>query len=293
MKRSNKGLIVLVIILIVALLGMSVYLLYDKVFSKNGSEEKNADDKTNNNEILNKEVDVNSDLVTSLVYPNSNSAELIVPHTFVLKGESVDSYNLSYKIAALIGRDGSISTLDCYSDGNKNFSLTAKDGFALTSCSKYNADEIKNKFVKLYGPDTKYAPQKLEQVGCGYPEIYDSETNSYYGFTACGGAYPTIDSIRKTYKAELKDEYLYVYDYALISYEEVTVNGVRLFDNYESFEDYLNNGNESAVLYTVLNQSEAKAELQKLIDSNKASTYIWTFKKQSDGNYYYYSSNWE
>ena len=36
------------------------------------------------------------------------------------------------------------------------------------------------------------------------------------------------------------DEYLYVYDYALISYEEVTVNGVRLFDNYESFEDYLN-----------------------------------------------------
>ena len=51
MKRSNKGLIVLVIILIVALLGMSVYLLYDKVFSKNGSEEKNADDKTNNNEI--------------------------------------------------------------------------------------------------------------------------------------------------------------------------------------------------------------------------------------------------
>ena len=105
--------------------------------------------------------------------------------------------------------------------------------------------------------------------------------------------YDTKVNIIKKEKDNENFKKIYVYDYALISYEEVTVNGVRLFDNYESFEDYLNNGNESAVLYTVLNQSEAKAELQKLIDSNKASTYIWTFKKQSDGNYYYYSSNWE
>ena len=36
-----------------------------------------------------------------------------------------------------------------------------------------------------------------------------------------------------------------------------------------------------------------KSTINEMIDNKEVETYKWTFKKQSDGKYYFYSGEWQ
>lgn len=309
-NKKNSSLVIVIVLLIMVIIGLCIFIVCNIDLSKDKKE-----DETNNilEENTNKEIDINSDLVQNLVYPISNSKTYgSTPNksisnatyaqttysNFVLKEEYASSYDFGNKIVASLD-NYDVETVDCYYYGN-NFSLSAGTIQNMGACKKVSEEIINNGIKKVFGPDSNYnlqSSQSLRETYCGYPKFYDSETKAYYGPQGCGGAgFMTFKPILKTYKAELNGDYLYIYDYALINYLESSpdIGTVSLlFDSYEAYKNYENSKSVDASIGEVKSETEAKLKLDELINSNKASTYIWTFKKQSDGNYYYFSSKWE
>lgn len=160
-------------------------------------------------------------------------------------------------------------------------------------CRRISADTIKNNFQKIFGIDADYQDANVSLNGCGFLNYYNKDDNSYYVTLNCGGAYDHVDSVRKTYKAELKNDLLYVYDYAVIYHDIPAINSLLVFDSYEEFKNYESSENGDSSKYLVNNEKEINLKLDELIATHQANTYVWTFKKQSDGKYYYYSSKWQ
>ena len=312
---KKKSFIVIVILLVAIILGLCVFIAYDKnlfgIKGDNKKESSNTVEKDNTS--TTKEIDINSDLVKNLAYPNSNSKiystmpsryllDDIYHQTtysnFVLKDEQVSLYNLSTLVAAsLNSKNYYENEIECHYDENKNIIFDSDDSLNKSGCKKYDEEDLKNDIFKIFGPDINYSPGNLDTTYCGYPTNYDADTKAYYAVMACGAAGAILyKPILKTYKAELNNDYLYVYDYALInyinsSYDEGTIS--LLFDSYEAFEKYDSIKSPDTAIAEATSESEAQSKLEELINSGKANTYIWTFKKQSDGKYYYYSSKWQ
>lgn len=312
MKKSSA---IIISILSVIVIGLCVFISYDKgLFKSKENDNKNTsnndvkkdDTKTNTNTV--KEIDINDDLIKNLVYPKINSEVYGGPGSFVLKEEYASSYDLGKKITASLDKHDE-EVVSCYYNGQL-VSGVKKDYYEERSCSKLSEEIINNDLKKMFGPDFKYHLDKSEDLGstyCGYPKYYDIDTKAFYGIRGCGGAgINAIKPVLKTYKAELDGDNLYVYDYALINYmfgNPLEFKSL-LFDNFESFKNYESTKSMDYVLKenVVKNdfttddadnaQEKAQIYLEELIKDKKARTYKWVFKKQSDGKYYYYSSNW-
>ena len=78
----------------------------------------------------------------------------------------------------------------------------------------------------------------------------------------------------------------------MITYTHDSVNGIALFDNYTSFYQFEETDSVDYAKYIVQTEEEAQTKLEEEIKNNTANTYVWSFKKQSDGKYYYHSSKW-
>lgn len=312
---KKKSFIVIVILLIAIILGLCVFIAYDKnLFGIKGESKKESNTVEKKDDAnTTKEIDVNSDLVKNLVYPKSNSKtystmpnrylldELYHQTTysnFVLKDENVNLYTLSTMVAASFEEfNYKDNEIGCYYDENQKLIFSSSDSLNKSGCKKYNEEDLKNDIFKIFGIDIKYTPGNLEKTYCGYPTYYDADTKAYYAQMACGSAGAILfKPILKTYKAELNNDYLFVYDYALINYVESNPeDGVisLVFDSYDAYQKYENTKSKDSAIAEVASESEAQSKLEELINSGKAHTYIWTFKKQSDGKYYYYSSKWQ
>lgn len=308
---KKKSFIVIVILLIAIILGLCSYIAYDKnLFGIKGEKKESNTVEKKEDTNTTKELDINSELVKNLVYPKSNSEmyssiqnvdimDDLYPQTtysnFVLKEDYASSYDIWKKIAASLEKYIG-DKVDCYYYGH-SFSLTPADNLGKGICKRTSEEIINRDMQKVFGPDSDYNIDNSSETYCGYPLFYDSETKSYYGPQACGGAYfVSFKPILKTYKAELIGDYLYVYDYALINYITSSVdNGTisLLFDSYDAYQKYENTKSTESAIASVASEKEAQSKLEELINSGKANTYIWTFKKQSDGKYYYYSSKWQ
>ena len=311
---KKKSFIVIVILLIAIILGLCAYIAYDKnLFGIKGEKKESNTVEKKDDTNTTKEVDINSDLVKNLGYPKSNSKmystmpndhllnEIYQQETysnFVLKDENVNSFTLSTMVAASLEESNyKDNEIGCHYDENQKIVFDSTDSLNKSGCKKYDEEDLKNDIFKIFGPDTKYSPSNLEMTYCGYSTNYDADTKAYYAVMACGAAGAILfKSILKTYKAELKNDYLYVYDYALInyinsSYDEGTIS--LLFDSYDAYQKYENTKSTESAIASVASEKEAQSKLEELINSGKANTYIWTFKKQSDGKYYYYSSKWQ
>lgn len=325
MKKSN---VIIIIIMSVIILGLCAFIAYDKnLLGSKGNNTKKSNDVVDNKDSKTtiKKIDINDDLVKNLVYPKMNSEVYGSSKSFVLKEEYASSYALGNKIIASLEKHTSEDVGCYYVNSNGDLiSLTPKDGIEKWSCSKISEDVVKNDLKKTFGPDFNYILDKDMDLGstyCGYLRYYDFDSKAFYGVNACGGAGTfLVNPVLKTYKAELDGDYLYVYDYALINFIQAKysneifdlITRSLLFDDFDAFKNYYDaslNGTETmdgvikenkfylngnTINDLITNAQEAAQEyLEELINSNKAKTYIWTFKKQSDGKYYYYSSNWQ
>ena len=312
---KKKSFIVIVILLVAIILGLCVFIAYDKNLFGIKGEKKESSNTVEKKDDTNKakEIDINSDLIKNLVYPKSNSKmystmpneyllnEVYQQETysnFVLKEENVNSFTLSTMVAASLEESNyNDNVIGCHYDENQKLIFDSSDSLNKSGCKKYDEEDLKNDIFRIFGPDTKYSPSNLEKTYCGYPMQYDAETKAYYAVMACGSAGAVLfKPILKTYKAELSNDYLYVYDYALLNYVESNPeDGLisLLFDTYDAYQNYENTKSTESAVASVTSEKEAQSKLEELINSGKANTYIWTFKKQSDGKYYYYSSKWQ
>ena len=158
----------------------------------------------------------------------------------------------------------------------------------------YSASEIEKNFKKIYGPDTAYSNANIvSYVGC-ISANYNEKDNTYIASSRCGTESCGFkDVVSKIYKAEKdpNEEYIYVYSYAQ------KVEG-KCDSNFETIETYLvdKNDTKTKTLYTEdagQYSKKYKSTINEMIDNKEVETYKWTFKKQSDEKYYFYSGEWQ
>ncbi len=271
-KKSSTGIVVLITVLIMLVLGLSGFIIYDKVLNKTKEpivEEDNT--KEENNESVAKEISVNSDLVTNLVYPR-NAYDPMYETTWIYKNETFDT------LGRTIRMQDAASRIEADQDDKTNTEWY------------YKESSVEESYKKIYGPDANYVNGSLEKAEylCGFIADYNSSKKMYIAGYGCGGETSKhIDYITKTYKAEQKDDDLYVYAYVqpVIMRPEDTVNYsgdtvIFLLDHNNKEIKQIDYNNYKNIIYDMMNNGEV-------------STYKWTFKKQSDGKYYFYSGEWE
>lgn len=279
-EKNNTPLIVILIIMAILLLGLGGYIIYDKILNKPeippiGETETNNDLDDDNQKIEKvKEISVNSDIVTQLVYPQND--------TGLGKIYNSGAQYWDYK-------DITIDTLGRTVMMQNAARVINPDKSIPQDADYYSASKIKASFQKIYGPDANYADGKLDSNStCSFISDYDSSTKMYIAYAGCGAdtiGYTVQNA--KIYKAEQDEEYLYVYEYVQ-SYLVIPED----LDDYDSAEKayLLNKNGEKAKEINYVNREKI---VNEMIADGEASTYKWTFKKQSDGNYYFYSGKWQ
>ena len=271
----KKNIIIIVLSVVALLLAATAgYLIADKVISKKYENGSIKDDNENNNGDI-KELELNSFLVNSLIYPKSRT------------GLGMLGYKDSWDY-----KNETIDTL-----GRSNMMFNAADDVHYSTDDNnnhiYSAALIKNNFIKIYGPDVNYYDGDIEgSIKACKISKYDSESNVYIAYSGCGGATGGRfkDSVSKKYKAEQDGDYIYVYEYVQSVYyrHENNDDWTSPFVVYLLDRDY----KETTILEGA-DESNYESMIEQMMDRGEVDTYKWTFKKQSDGKYYFYSGAWE
>lgn len=273
-ERKNNSVVMAVIItiLVMVVLGLIGFIVYDKVINKTNEPnmEENNNESSNENKDTDgvKEISINDSLITSLKYPMNVFAVNERKH-WNYKNVTIDSlgrknmmYTAAYDLEPIENTDG------------KEINL-------------YSATQIENNFRSIFGPNTEYYNGDVEDECCQISK-YSQEDNTYLANCTCGGdSLGYIDRLSKTYKAEQHGDYIYVYDYV----QSVAVEPVDIFDEEIEMNVYLLDQNDKKT--TTINYDNYESTIYNLMGEGKVDTYKWTFKKQSDGKYYFYSGAWE
>lgn len=275
--KNNKGLILLVIILIISVIGLAGYIVYDKVISKesdNKEEVTKVEEKEEIKDITNTELAkglhstlITKDKASGLYFENKvtslevSNADLIV---FNIKNYLTDNnINLGESEQIKCAGDGFETIDECGSHKINKSDITTYMQNKYNNNIKYELSKDLNKFYELYGT---------------YVVVSNDETYEIMADSSASGFF-FIKS--KLVKAEQDDEYVYIYDKAVFC-----TAGAGSFYFYNMMHDGLYSSTEEDSLLSI----EEKAEdiLNNL--SDKLDTFKHTFKKDSDGIYYWVSS---
>ena len=216
MKKTNKGLIVTIVILIILLLGSGGYIVYDKLMVKKDTKEVTRTEKV-------EELDINNDLVQEFFgifrldqacymsvndLNNNNLLKLRLAYNNL--GESNFSTVSCSEVGAVVGKasycggmNGEMS--EAYGTGDMNkFNEATKNNYT----TSLDANILRRKVRELFGSDFKV---KDEDFGIGndvepscYLMHYDKEKDLYAkyscegGGTCGGGVKQTIKKATKT-----------------------------------------------------------------------------------------------
>lgn len=277
-KKVSTGVVVLITLLVVLLVGCISFIVYDKFVKKENSNPMVTDKDKNNEAKQNIEISLSDPIITSLVYPTDAS----VRSAGIKSTWSYKNINVSQ-----ISRDDMMFDAATY----VKYTSTEKNNEYF---NVYSASEIEKNFKKIYGPDTTYSNANIVSDESCVITDYNEKDNTYTASSGCGGdSCDFKDVVSKIYKAEKdpNEEYIYVYSYTQ------KVEG-KCDSNFETIETYLvdKNDTKTKTLYTeeVGQYSEKyKSTINEMIDNKEVETYKWTFKKQSDGKYYFYSGEWQ
>lgn len=277
-KKVSTGVVVLITLLLVLLVGCISFIVYDKFIKKDNSNPTVTDKDKNNEAKQNIEISLSDPIITSLVYPTDAS----VRSAAIKSTWSYKNINVSQ-----------ISRADMMFDAATyvKYTSTEKNNEYL---NVYSASEIEKNFKKIYGPDTAYSNANIVSDESCVITDYNEKDNTYTASSGCGGDSCNFkDVVSKIYKAEKdpNEEYIYVYSYTQ------KVEG-KCDSNFETIETYLvdKNDTKTKTLYTEdagQYSEKYKSTINEMIDNKEVETYKWTFKKQSDGKYYFYSGEWQ
>lgn len=273
MEKNNTGLVVLITILVMAVLGLSGFIVYDKVINKDDKVTTGEDNKVEENNAKEKltEVSIYDEVITSLRYPMNTFSIGEIKH-WDYKNITIDDLTRKDMMFAAAYNVEPI-----------------KEEINQMVVEIYSATTIENNFKSIFGPDTKYTNESIGTQECGKISEYNEKDSTYIAYSGCGGdSLSYIDRISKTYKAEKNSDYIYVYQYVQSISVEPDVDNQ---DDPDKANVYLLDHNDEHT--TNIDYKNYKSIINGMIDNGEVDTYKWTFKKQSDGNYYFYSGEWQ
>lgn len=286
--KNSKGIIILVILLLLAVIGLSGYIVYDKVLSKDSDKKEvtKTEEKEEVKDITDTELvkELHSTLITKdnyngLYFSNkvsisdTNNKKLI---TFNLKKYKEDN-NLEYSKNVKYSENNSEL-------GFLNLSVKKTD-FNKYMQNKYNVNYEYN----LADINSNNVTESSGLGGC-VSLFVDSENYKFVSIGAtCGSSYIK----NKLIKAEQDNEYIYIYDKAVSCIGDIGVTCNLLSDDWSVENAIIDcTPDETGEFKTcpAENNEEKLAEYAINNLSDKLHTFKHTFKKASDGNYYWVSS---
>lgn len=284
MMKNNRGLIVIIVILSMLVLGLGGYLVHDKVI--NNDTENESTGKTNEKMNQNESLDVDSEIVKSLVDVIRKYS--VGYRDFISYSETTDEAILEQTISngtknMIIYYYSNLSEefLDSSDTSIENGTLINDDGISI----------LKNKFEELFGYDGFIAE------GSGCPTIKNIN-DKYYAIGGCGidGIYTT--GIYVTSAEKVEDDILIEAKVVFVTYDSDDINklvfSTNQYDIQNSDENQLNKLDESSYKDITSEDAEDYNTFYQLLNDyaknnqDSLETYIYRFKKHND-NYYLYS----
>lgn len=256
-KKSNVGLIILVVILLLSCVGMGAFIFInkDKLTTKeNSSVNEQMKNKNQKEEESVTFSDSELEKYVNYISPSSTGPSALLYYT-----DSVSSNSLSAakKIEYI---------------GSKVYAKHTS-----TSDAQYNIiseSDVKNAVEEVYGPNTY--EKATFNLGCGDYTLNENEKN-YYSKTGCGGTTATfVSNIVTDYKAT-KSKLEITTAYAF--FDGMTSKIYKDYNKTISLDDYTGGSTE-----------ETNAYLKEYVKTNKAklNTIVYTFES-TDGNNYYFT----
>lgn len=291
-RLSTVILIFIIFILIIAIVGILFY--YNrKISDSNNNEiqpsnnivtneiEKETSNNSNDSKI--EKIDINSDEVQKLYNEILKSNKIYGEENWnesFYKDEKV-TYNELSNIEKNIAVLQSIEDSDTVSMDTKNVNkskLYYKNDVGIASTAKvYSKQLIEARAKQLFGEQNQNIQWKTIDNNFGY--IYDYVDEQYYAYGYQGGGFGCpVASYTNLIDGEKDKENIYLYDKFIFS--ESTPTNVYFYT--------------SSSKANLIDQTNIYKELDEatVLDKygEKAKKYKHTFKKDSDGNYYWYST---
>lgn len=287
-KKSN-GLIILVVVLVLLVLGLGGYITYDKVFkNKDNQESNNKEDKPTSlsNEEISKFLNevpytwfgsVEGEKIKTKVFTNSKVTVdklnqegffnyLTTTETFDKKKESFETCRIHLNEAEVINKLGD------YGD------------MVIESAGCISLSDLKQIVKELYNYDNfTIKENELIPIPGGSATLYEGKVYFYYGAGATMVSKKTID-----HRYEIKGDELYIYEKIVIinQWPEIVDDPVEI----DCYTDEVSESFDS--IYVPFNTWLSIEELDLDYSSydKLLREYKHTFKKNSSGNYYWYST---
>lgn len=315
-RKSNKGLIWLIVILIVLVLGLAGYIIYDKIILSNENVSDNGANSKNTTTLKNEEnnvniidVNVKSEIIKDLY--------LIVPNND-LEVFSEDNYKGAYQNKKVYFKDLSTATilrtamkkyLEENSDNYENFSINVVEDYVTkTFNNNLSSDNLKvDDRIIVY--DSQVIRWKKDYVNCTFL-TYDA-VNEKFGFAQLKTEKEDLINSQKynlinaEYNEESKEYYLYdkVYYSEIIESNYDNLDKCRekdfkiiIYDSYQKNNIIYTKTPEFVVPDEVCiemdetNTNNDKNILKEIKENHASFEYKHTFKLNDNGDYYWYSS---
>ena len=288
-KKSNKGLICLVVILLLAVLGLGGYILVDKDIIKLKKEEKKTEEKVEPKEV---ELDPESEEVVSLMKKALGVDDYSVFSTCT---SNLNVYRKGFDINSVENADldilvthyiASVSSKDQPYYEKKEIDLGTGSEAPAGSYGTLKNETYKNYVLEYFGPKYKFEIPKEgyefnSHLSCGIYR-YSKEYDCYLNISACGGICPDmyINKLDKAVKNSTEDS-IVVDFYSFVLINDTENGGSYLRNDIESTDNIAYYNSDEHVYDTMQNQKDEIFAQYK----DKAARYQFTFKKDGD-NYY-------
>ena len=292
-KKSNKGLIVLVVILSILLIGAVGYICYDKLMVK---EEPVNNDSKEIEKLSEEEV---MKLHDSLVFEhesmfnnrsvdiNSITADEIMP--YVLKQYSVEK-NIDFQ---------SDKNTICISEADNKinfFDSISKKNIEKDNVFSVSKEEIDNYLKTLFNTDRVFEIDNFSYFGFGDGNrniyFYSKDDNKFYLGISCQGDAFTMDINSKFLNFEQDNDIVEIYSKVIKCLGGVVCSNTgKAEGKYVSSKDFSYQNDEGFVQDTEFNK-DSSINYDYLYEKygDVFNTYKTTFKKADDGKYYWYST---
>ena len=294
-EKKSKGTKVVIIILVILVLGLAGYISYDKYFYKYF---KKAEVKEVKKENTLKDLDIESNEVKELYeklvdYSDGGSSDYPV-------GSVYSSYKTNYNN---LNKSLLYKAYENYYEkylknkSNSNEKYVTCDELKSNSVNNYydnncqeptyiTVDEVdlKNELINLIGVDQEKEFNYIDFSPSANVDCIHKE-NKYYCYNHDGGDVYFGKSLKEISKAQKdKDGIIYIYDsYLLLHYtDSETFEVYNTYDKDKKLNTFEKDDNKEE-------QNNLKAYISKYGDKD-INTFKHTFKKDSAGNYYWYST---
>ncbi|MCL1839889.1 hypothetical protein FWF89_02750 [Candidatus Saccharibacteria bacterium] len=308
-ETKKKKLLIAIAVVAVLILGLGGFFLYNLIFDTSDEaqedetpllEDADKEDGTKKDDGGNADseqtedsdtvhLDINSSTVSSLIYPAGNYHNgLAISWNY--KSVSVKTMGRRFMMESAARIDGLMEK--SYESANEYGT-----GYYVS------AMELEKNFKKVFGPDTEYKNgDVVAGDSCFGLSGYVSSKNAYFVPTACGGdrSWRWYNQTR-LYKAEQKGDEVYTYFYV-----QPYINDYCAPDDYlykrekDNDKDYLGEANSAnnwcpapKNYLKKIASDKVESTINAMMDRAEVDTYKFTFKKQSDGKYYFYSGVWK